>query len=193
MKKFLALVLVACLTLAACSTSWIAQAQAIVQVMLPAAINILSLVSAFSGAKVDPQVVAEMTQVTSEVNADLNQLSALLADYNNLPPAQKATRIQQINDVLNILQQHTNDLLAAAHIKDAVLQAKVTAVINLVISEVQSIESLIPILQGNKSAKSARAMNYVSAQQFRQRYNATMTAPTAAPDIDLKAKALAIR
>jgi hypothetical protein len=190
------LALALCLSLVACSTSWITQAEAIVQVLLPAATNILTLVSVFSGKSVDSNVVTDMAKISAEVNADLNQLASLISDYGALPESQKATQLDKISAVLSLAQQHVSNLMAAAHIKDPALQAKVNAAIELVISELRSIEQLIPIVQeGNrvKSSRVAHAHPPLAAAQLKSAFNATISAPTGNADLDQTTRTLVLK
>jgi hypothetical protein len=188
--------LLLCMVLAACSTNWITQAEAIVQVLLPAATNILTLVSVFSGKAVDPGVVTDMAKASAEVNTDLNQLATLIDDYSALPESQKATQLDKINAVLALAQQHASDLMAAAHVKDPALQAKVNAVIGLVISELQSMEQLIPIVQGGNKAKVSRAANAhppLAAGQLKNALNAAISAPSGNADFDQVTRTLVLK
>jgi hypothetical protein len=183
---------VLCLSLIACSTSWITQAEAIVQVLLPAATNVLTLISVFSGKSVDPEVVADVAKASAEVNSDLRQLATLIRDYTALPESQKATQLDKINAVLALAQQHASDLMRAAHVKDQALQVKVSAVIGLVISELQSIEQLIPIVRGGNRATVSRAVKVppLAAKSLKNAFNATMSAPSGNTDLDQVARTL---
>jgi hypothetical protein len=190
------LALLLCVALTACSASWVTQAEAIVQVLLPAATNILTLVSVFNGKAVDPGVVTDMAKASTEVNADLNQLAALMDDYGALPDKQKATQLDKINAVLALAQQHASDLMAAAHIKDPALQAKVNAIIGLVISELQSMEQLIPVVQGGNAtrlSKAARAHPPLAAAQLKNAFNATISAPSGNADVDQATRTLVLK
>jgi len=190
------LALILCVLLAACSTDWIAQAEAIVQVLLPATTNILTLVSAFSGKAVDPMVATDIAKAGAEVNADLNQLATLIDDYSGLPETQKATQLDKINAVLALAQQHASDLMAAAHVKDPALQAKVNAVIGLVISELQSIDQLVPIMKGGNRTtppRTLKAHSPLAAKQLKNAFNSTMSAPSGNVEVDQVARTLVVK
>ena len=87
-------------------------------------------------------------------------------------------------------------MLAALHIKDAATQAKVTAVVGIVLSEVQSLAAIVPIVKGDaqnskaafaavKMAPSAgQGRAPLSANEFVASYNSTLTARTGNAGLD---------
>jgi len=133
-------------------------------------------------------------QASAEINADLNELNALINGYNGLPENQKASQLDKISAVLSLAQQHCSDLMAAAHVKDPVLQTKVNAVIGLVISELQSIEQIIPIVTtGNAKAAKQIRRPLLDAGQLKNAYNAAMSAPSGSASLDRVTRTLVLK
>jgi hypothetical protein len=190
------LAILLCAAFVACSTSWITRAQAIIQVLVPATTNILTLVSVFSGKAIDPAVVNEMARVTGEVNADLNQLAGLIGEYQALPADQRSTEIEKINTVLGLAQGHASELMSTAHVKDPLVQAKVNAVIGIVISELHSIEQIVPLLQNQANAQVARSMRAhppLSADELKKAFNSAMAAPSGREGLDQVTRTLVLK
>ncbi len=77
------------------------------------------------------------------------------------------------------------------HIKDAATQAKITAVVGLVVAEVQSLAALLPLVNANSSpqmmamaASQAKKQPALTAGDFVASYNATITAKTGNAELD---------
>ena len=89
------------------------------------------------------------------------------------------------------MQANLQGLLPALHIQDTATQAKITAVVGIVLSEVQSLAAIVPLVSPNASpAMMARAVVQakkqapLTAEEFVKSYNATLTAKTGNADLD---------
>ena len=77
------------------------------------------------------------------------------------------------------------------HIKDAATQAKITAVIGILLSEVQSVAAIVPLANVSASpgmmtmaAEQVKKQAPLTASEFVDLYNATMTAKTGNAELD---------
>jgi hypothetical protein len=89
------------------------------------------------------------------------------------------------------VQANLNGLLPALHIKDVAPQTKIAAVVGIVLSEVQSLAAIIPLVNPNSSpqmmemaAKQAKKQPALTAKEFVVSYNTTMTARTGDAELD---------
>ena len=176
-SKFLAIALSGLMLVmsVACNTSWISQATSIIAVLEPAAVNIITLVAALQGHTVSAADLNTITAATNEANADFKLIGDLLAQYNS---ANAASTIDKINVALNDAKTHLSGILTALHISDPATIAKISAVIGVVIAEIQSLAALIPVVKGQTTMKAAHVPYPLDAHQFKAAFNAVMTAPT---------------
>lgn len=190
-----AVVLMASLILAGCSTDWIGEAEQIVAALIPAASNIVALVAALQGKSVSAADLATIQNVGAQAGADLQLIESLIAAYQKADDAAKPGILNQIQSAIGAVEGNLQGLMPALHIKDAATQAKVTAVVGLVLAEVESLAAVVPLVQGNAqgkiptlAGKSAARMGHpqvpLSANEFVKSYNATMTAKTGNAALD---------
>ncbi len=200
------MVLVLCMTitLAGCSTDWIGQAEQVVAVLIPAATNIVALVAALQGKSVSAGDLKTIQSAGAQAEADLQLIQALVAAYQKADESAKPGILNQIQTAIGSVQGHLQGLLPALHIQDAATQAKITAVVGIVLSEVQSLAAIVPLVSGKGeaptpsaratrsgqalAAKSAARMGHpqlpLTASEFVASYNATLTAKTGNAELD---------
>jgi hypothetical protein len=190
-KAFLTLTLVTALVLTACSTAWIGEAEQIVAALVPAAANIVGLVAALQGKSVSASDLETIQNAGAQAGADLQLLQSLIAAYQKADSAEQPGILNQIQAAINAAQTTMGGLLPALHIKDAATQAKITAVVGIVLSEIQSLAAIVPLVgAGAAPAAVATAVKQVkkrpplTASEFVRSYNATMTARTGNTDLD---------
>jgi len=198
----LALVLCMTITLAACSTEWIGQAEEVVAVLIPAAANIIALVAALQGKGVSATDVQTIQKAGAQAGADLQLIQSLIVAYQKADEAAKPGILNQIQSAINAVQGNLQGLLPTLHIQDATTQTKITAVVGIVLSEVQSLAAIVPLVSANAptpsardarsgqtlAAKGAARMGHpqlpLTAREFVSSYNATLTAKTGKADLD---------
>lgn len=202
------LALVLCMTViwSACSTAWIGEAEQIVAALIPAASNIVALVAAMEGKNVSAGDLAAIQNAGAQAGADLQLIQSLIAAYQNADEAAKPGILNQIQIAINAVQGNLQGLLPGLHIKDAATQAKVTAVIGIVLAEVESLAAVVPLVQGNLAAALRAADSRgrlslqsvvhtrapLSANEFVASYNSTLTARTGNAALDRATAALKI-
>jgi len=188
MRGMLAVILCATMLWTACSTSWIQEAEQIVSAMMPAVANIVALVAALEGSAVSPADLQTIQNAGSQAGADLQLIQSLITEYEKASAAAQPGLLNQIQAALGVVQSDLTGLLPALHIKDAATQAKITAVIGIVISEVQSLAAILPMVSPGAlpeaAAKQATKQPPLTANQFVASYNATMTAKTGNASLD---------
>ncbi len=196
-RALAALVLCATMILTACSTAWITEAEEIVAALVPAAANLLTLIGALEGNGVSTQDLQLVQSASTQAQTDLQLINTLVTQYQQATDAAtQASLLTQIQTAITTVQGNLSALLPALHITDAATQAKVTAVIGLILSEVQSLEAIIPLVkqspaqpstsvaQASAKLKTQGAKAPLSASQFRASYNAIMTAKTGNAALD---------
>jgi len=186
-----ALTLCLTMTLSACSTTWIGQAEEIVAALIPAAANVVALVAALEGKGVSTQDLQTIQNAGARAGADLQIIQSLIAAYEKADAAAQPGIMNQIQAAIGTVQANLQALLPALHIKDTATQTKITAVVGILLSEVQSLATIVPLVNANASSKMmAMATQQVkkraplSASEFVASYNATMTAKTGNADLD---------
>jgi len=188
-----AMALVLCMTmaLAGCSTEWVEQAEQIVVALIPAAANIVALVAALQGKTVSAVDLQTIQNAGTQAGADLQLIQALIVAYQKADATAQPGIMNQIQSAIGAVQANLQGLLPSLHIKDAATQAKITAVVGILLSEVQSLAAVVPLVNPSASAKmTAAAAGQVkkraplTASEFVSSYNATMTAKTGNADLD---------
>jgi hypothetical protein len=189
---------VLCLTvvLAGCSTAWIGEAEQIVAALIPAAANLVALVAAFEGKTVSAADLQLIQNAGTQAGADLQIIQSLIAAYQKADAATQPGILNQIESAITAVQTNLQGLLPALHIQDAATQAKIMAVVGILLSEVQSLAALVPLAKANAGlpqvSQKARDMGHpvgnvkapLSAREFVDSYNATMTAKTGNAELD---------
>lgn len=202
-----------CLTivLAGCSTGWIQQAEEIVAALIPAAGNIVALVAAVQGKGVAANDVQMIQNAGAQAAADLELIQSLIAAYEKADAAAQVGILKHIESAIAAVEANLRGLLPALHIQDAATQAKVTAVIGIVLSEVESLAAIVPIVRGqgagfsaqgvvgSQVSQSRRDLGHatvvkapLSAGEFVRSYNATMSARTGNTELDRATRGLRI-
>ncbi len=198
-KALVAVVLCGTLMWTACSTAWVGEAEQIVEVLIPATANIVTLVATLEGKNVSASDLQTIQNAGSQAGADLQLMQSLITAYQKADASAQPGLLSQIQAALSAVQLTLNGLLPALHIKDTATQAKLTAVIAIVLSEVQSMAAIVPLVNSSASpammtmaARQAQKQPTLTASQFVSSYNATMTAKTGNVDLDHAASGLRI-
>lgn len=187
----MAVVLCGTMTWMGCSTAWISEAEQIVAALIPAAANILTLVTALRGQSVSAEDLKTIQSADSQVGSDLQLIGSLLTAYQKADAASQPGLLNQIQAATGAVQSSLGGLLPALHIQDEATQAKVSAVIGLVLSEVESLTAIVPLVNPSASpvmmamaAKQAKKQPPLTANEFVASYNATIAAKTGNAALD---------
>jgi hypothetical protein len=127
----------------------------------------------------------------AEAGKDLQLMQALIAQYQKADASAQPGLLNQIQSAMNGLQATLNEVLPALHITDAAAQAKITAVLGVLLAEVESMAAIVPLVDGGGSeavivitARQGNKQPPLTAREFRESYNATMTAKTGNLELD---------
>jgi hypothetical protein len=191
---------VLCMTMmwSACSTNWIQEAEQIVAALIPAASNIVALVAALQGKSISAADLATIQSAGSQAGADLQLIQSLIAAYQKADASAQPGILNQIESSINAVEANLQGLLQGLHIKDPATQTKVAAVIGVVLSEVQSLAAVVPIVKSQPMAAlraadsrgrlspqaASHAKAPLTANEFVGSYNATLTAKTGNAELD---------
>lgn len=176
-----------------CSAQWIKVALADLPVLLQVALNIGSAVTMLqSGNQLSANETAAIQEISNQATKDLNLLQTLYNEYNQSP---NSTTIQKIQNVIADINQNLSVLLQASHINDAVLSARVTAAVNLIVSTVNSFAALIPqpaaSITANKETRKAFAVP--NATQLKKQWNEQVCGSTGKPEFDSAFSSCAVK
>jgi hypothetical protein len=198
-KALVAVVLCATLMWTACSTAWIGEAEQIVAALIPGIANLVTLVATLSGNSVSAADLQTIQSTGAQAEADLQLMQSLITQYQKEDAAAQPALLNQIQVAMSAVQASLNGLLPALHIKDAATQAKITAVIGILLSEVESVAAIVPLVNADASpammavaAKQVKKQPPLTASEFVRSYNATMTAKTGNAELDHAAAGMKI-
>jgi hypothetical protein len=186
-----------------CSTNWVQQGQEIIAVLMPAAANLVILVATVQGKEISAEDFAIVQRVGSEVGADLTLVQDLIGAYESADQKAKQRILNQIQSALQAAQENLQGLMLGLHIKDESTRVKVTAIVGILLAEVQALAAIFPVVQGQGAgtrgqgaevnAQGARARGQgtalrgkkpMSAGEFSNSYNAIITAKTGRAELD---------
>ena len=198
------------LAMSACSSNWVDEAEQISAALIPAAANLVTLVAALQGQSVSAQDMAAIQNAGAQAGADLQLVQSLIAAYEKADAAAQPGILNQVQSALNAAQGNLQGILPALHIKDAATQAKITAVVGVLISEVQSLATVVPLVQGpiaarmvviasqnpHPVAQTATRVGHPSvplrAREFVRSYNSVMTAKSGNFSLDSATRGLQV-
>jgi hypothetical protein len=189
-RGLVAMALCGTLMLTACSTAWINEAEQIVAAAIPATTNIVALVAALQG-NISAGDLQTVQSAGAQAGADLQLVQSLITEYQKADAKAQPRLLNQIQAAISAVQTTLTGLLPALHIKDAATQAKITAVVEILLSEVQSVAAIVPLVDSGASpammslaARQAKKQPPLTASEFVASYNATMTAKTGNAELD---------
>jgi hypothetical protein len=199
----LSLALCFAVVLVGCSSAWIGQAEQIVAALIPATSNIVALVEALQGKETSAGDLQLAQNAAAQVGTDLQLIQSLIAAYEKADEAARPGILEKIQNAVASVQMNLQGLLQGLHIKNAAAQTKVTAVIGIVLAEVQSLEVLLPLMKpatglraadsrGRLTPRSTPVRAPLLAGDFVSSYNSTLTARTGNPAVDRAASGLRI-
>jgi len=190
-----------------CSTNWVQQAQEIVAVLMPAITNLVILVATLQGKEISAEDVAVVQKAGSEVGGDLRLILSLIAAYESADQKAKPGILSQIQNAIQAAQENLQGVTQGLHIKDGATQARVAAIVGVLLAEVQSLAAILPVIEGQAQGQrsgargqgaEARVQNTgtggheaevpfkrpLSASEFVKSYNAIMTTKTGRAELD---------
>lgn len=175
LKSLLALVLALVSATTGCTSQWVNVAVQDLPVLTQMALNIATLVSTLAaGKQASTADVAVIQNISAQASRDLNLLQSLYNEYKASP---NNTTLQKIQNIISGLNQNLPALLQAAHISNPILSARVSAAINLIISTVNSVASLMPQSSAATSRK-LHALPLLRANDLKKQWNLQVCSPS---------------
>jgi hypothetical protein len=182
----------------ACSTEWISEAEEIIAALIPATANLVTLAATLQGKNVTVADLQTIRSAGAEAGTGLQLMQSLIAEYQKADASAQPGLLNQIQVAMSAVQSTLNGLMPALDIKDEATQAKFAAVVGILLSEVESVAGIVPLLKTSSpgmmtmTARQVRKQPAVSAIEFASRYNATMSAKTGHSELDDATRALRI-
>ena len=190
LKSLLALMLALLIATTGCSPQWINVAVQDLPVLTQMALNIATLVSTLaSGKQASVADVAVIQNISSQASRDLNLLQTLYNEYKANP---SSATLQKIQNVISDLNQNLSALLQAAHISNPTLSARITAAVNLILSTVNSVASLMPP-SSTATSRKIHAAPLLRAAGLKKQWNLQVCSPTRNAAMDTAFTESAIR
>ncbi len=190
-KGMIVVVLCGTMMWTACSTAWINEAEQIVAALIPATANIVALMATLQGKNVSAADLQTIQSAGAQAGADLQLMQSLIVAYQKADAAAQPGLLNQIQTAMSAVQSTLNGLSPALHIKDAATQAKISAVVGIVLSEVKWVAAIVPLANPGASpgmmamaAKQVQKQPPPTASEFVASFNATMAAKTGNPELD---------
>ena len=175
LKSLLALVLALVSATTGCTSQWVNVAVQDLPVLTQMALNIATLVSTLAaGKQASTADVAVIQNISAQASRDLNLLQSLYNEYKASP---NNTTLQKIQNIISGLNQNLPALLQAAHISNPTLSTRVSAAVNLIISTVNSVASLMPQSSAATSRK-IQAMPLLRANDLKKQWNLQVCSPS---------------
>jgi hypothetical protein len=170
-----------------------------VAALIPGIANLMTLVATLAGNDVSAADLQTIQSAGAQAGADLQLMQSLIAQYQKADAAAQPGLVNQIQVAMSAVEASLNGLLPALHIKDAATQGKITAVIGILLSEVESVAAIVPLVDADASpammtvaAKQVKKQPPLTASEFVVSYNATMTAKTGNAELDHAAAGMKI-
>ena len=175
LKSPLALVLALVSATTGCTSQWVNVAVQDLPVLTQMALNIATLVSTLAaGKQASTADVAVIQNISAQASRDLNLLQSLYNEYKASP---NNTTLQKIQNIISGLNQNLPALLQAAHISNPILSVRVSAAINLIISTVNSVASLMPQSSAATSRK-LHALPLLRENDLKKQWNLQVCSPS---------------
>lgn len=159
--------------LAGCSISWIDETTSLLPVIASAVAAFVGLLAAF-GTKVPADLLKKVQMWQLELTNYFATLKDLIAQYQaSTPGTQQDGILAEIQDVTQIMVNNLQALLPEFHVFDPATQAKVSAVANALLVQIEALAAIIPAVQGQvKIQQVANAGKLpMNAQQFASHFN----------------------
>lgn len=174
-KRFLLVAIAIDLLLftAGCTTSWVSEASSIVALLGPAISSALEILAAF-GVGLSPAVATQVASWGAQAQTALGQISELITQYNSALAAAQPGILAEIQTLITTITNDLNNLLPTLHITDAATQAKVIAVFDAILAELQGLANLMPVIQGKVTDHDEAKVlisKVKSAKQFAHDFN----------------------
>jgi hypothetical protein len=188
MKKLLVAILAVAMFTVGCSTTWVTQALEIVAALTPAITNIVPLV-ALADKNVNPTDISTIQNYSAQASNALQTVGSLINQYNQAATAaQQQDVLSKIHTALLVAQQSLESVLPQLHISNPKSQAAIAVALGAAISEIGSIQAILPALKAGRTAEAVSLARPISANSFRSRYNKAISPIPGSDKLKLRGK-----
>lgn len=165
-----------------CSSSEISTAISVAAEIASVALpTVGAIITALSGAGIP---IALATSILAGLTDAENGLAALSGVLKTYTAANASTVGAKVIAAINALIAQLSSLMAAFHVLDAATQAKLTALLQLVLTAVESWVPIFQTVSPNTAGVSVAKPTIMSKKQFRGLFNASLAAPTGNAKLD---------
>jgi hypothetical protein len=178
--------------LAGCTTSWVSEATNVIALLGPAISSILAIISAF-GLGLSPAVATALQSWSTDAETALQQVATLINQYNAAEATAQPGILVEIQTLLGVISNNLSTILPTIKVENAIVQAKIEAIVEAFQAELSSLIALVPALQAAVEAGGSQhdQLKYLvnhgalgrlkTGQEFKADFNAKILAfgPTA--------------
>lgn len=161
-------------------TAWITQATQIVPIAASMVTAVLSLIAALAGKTLSASEATSIASVVTAIQAGLGDIEKMVTAYQSAP---STTLLGQIEAGTQAVLGNINAFLTDVHVTDVATQAKIVAILTLVLNEVQSFASLLPVLKAGAGEQITITVP-LSSKSAKEAFNAILDAPSGNPHVD---------
>jgi hypothetical protein len=177
------------LMLASCNASWITEAQSIITVLGGSALNVIAIVAALKGSTIAPAAVTEAEAIFAKITAGLSTIGTLISSYNS---TNSLSVLADINAGLADVKTNLGLVLKTLNVTDPETVAKITELLGLFTTEIDSLAELIPIVTKTANIALLKAAvaksKLLDAKEFKTAWRAAILKPTGSPIVDAAVK-----
>lgn len=126
------------------AAQWISEAMQIIPIASSMAASLITLIGALTGKTIDANTLTVLSQVTQDIESGLSDISSMVQEYQQTP---STTLLQNIKTATqSVIDGLSKFLSDTSIITDAATQQKIVAIFQLILTEVTSFQSLLPVL-----------------------------------------------
>jgi hypothetical protein len=186
-KRFAGLFLLfnVALLLSGCGpVTWISDAIQIITIVSGMASGILTLISALAPGVLPVAVAALIAGIISKLMGGLTDIENAVNEYKSNP---QPTTLTKIEELVQVAIDNATSFLNDTGITNAALQGSIVKILNLILQELKSFQSMLPAFTA-KAGEKLTIVVPMTSKEAKDAYNRILSEPTGDPAVD---KALA--
>lgn len=171
--------------LAGCG-NWESQAIQIIQLINPAVVAVLNILTAL-GVSVSPAFLTAYTNWSQQAQKGLADVATLIQQASQAAASAQGGIVSQVQAVLESIVSDLNTILPDLHVDDSKSQAAVAAALNAIVGFFGTLIALLPQLQAAKTKEDMISLHSASVDarnQFKKDFNKAVS--TFGPEYELQ-------
>lgn len=160
--------------------TWLSDALQILPIAGSMLASVLTLIGALTGSTVETAIAAKVSAIISKAMAGITDLETIINEYKANP---STTLLGSIEEGTQAVIDKITQLLTDTGITDAATQSKVTAILNLFLTEVKAFATLLPALNVS-SGQTLTVTVPMTSKQAKAAFNTIIATPTGSPAVD---------